>query len=73
MRSRIAVVRSGSGATRELSAPYPTGVPLEIRARVKELKSRKVVMDATLSAEGQICARGEVVGVQMPEELTRPR
>jgi acyl-coenzyme A thioesterase PaaI-like protein len=49
--------------------PTPLGVPLEIRAKVKELKGRKVVLDATLSAEGQICARGEMVAVQMPEHL----
>ena len=51
--------------------PTPLGVPLEIRASVKEIKSRKVVMTATLSAEGQVCARGEVVAVQMPEHLAR--
>lgn len=50
--------------------PTPLGAPLEIRARVKEIKGRKVVMTATLSAEGQVCARGEVVAVQMPEHLT---
>ena len=50
--------------------PTPLGVPLEIRARVKEIKGRKVVMTATLSAEGQVCARGEVVAVRMPERLT---
>lgn len=49
--------------------PTPLGVPLEIRARVTELKGRKVVMETTLSAEGQVCARGEVVAVQMPENL----
>jgi acyl-coenzyme A thioesterase PaaI-like protein len=50
--------------------PTPLGAPLEIRARVKEIKGRKVVMTATLSAEGQVCARGEVVAVRMPEHLT---
>ncbi len=49
--------------------PTPLGVPLEIRARVTELKGRKVVMQATLSAAGQVCAEGEVIAVQMPEYL----
>lgn len=49
--------------------PTPLGVPLEIRAKVKELKGRKVVMEATLAAEGQVCATGEMVAVQMPEAL----
>ena len=50
--------------------PTPLGVPLEVRARVKEIKGRKVVVAATLSAQGEVCARGEVVAVQAPEHLT---
>jgi acyl-coenzyme A thioesterase PaaI-like protein len=49
--------------------PTPIGVPLEIRGFVKEIKGRKVAVSATLSAEGEICARGEVIAVQMPEHL----
>ena len=49
--------------------PTPLGVPLEIRARVKDIKGRKVVVDSTLSAGGEICARGEVVAVLAPEYL----
>jgi acyl-CoA thioesterase FadM len=49
--------------------PTPLGVPLEIRARVKEIKGRKVVVSATLSAQGEVCARGEVVAVQVPDHL----
>jgi acyl-coenzyme A thioesterase PaaI-like protein len=49
--------------------PTPLGVPLELRAKVKEIKGRKVVTEITLAANGEICARGEVVAVQMPEHL----
>ncbi len=49
--------------------PTPIHVPLEVRASVKEIKGRKVVLTATLSANGQICAKGEVVAVQVPEQL----
>jgi acyl-coenzyme A thioesterase PaaI-like protein len=49
--------------------PTPIGVPLEVRARVKEIKGRKVVVVATLYANQEACARGEVVAVQMPEHL----
>ena len=45
------------------------GVPLEVRARATEIKGRKVVVAATLSAEGEVCAWGEVVAVQMPEHM----
>ncbi len=49
--------------------PTPLGVPLEIRAYVKEIKGRKVIVASTLSANGEVCARGEVVAVQMPEHM----
>ena len=53
--------------------PTPLGVPLEVRARVKEIKDRKVVVVASLRAKGEVCARGEVVAVQMPEHLMPER
>ncbi|MDH3405132.1 MAG: PaaI family thioesterase [Acidobacteriota bacterium] len=49
--------------------PTPLGVPLEVRGRVEEVKERKVVVSATLSAAGQVCATGRVVAVKMPEHL----
>jgi len=49
--------------------PTPLGVPLEVRGRVKEVKGRKVTVESTLSAAGEICARGEVVAVEMPDHL----
>lgn len=49
--------------------PTPLGVPLEVRGRVQEIKGRKVLVTATVSAEGKVCARGEVVAVQMPEHM----
>jgi acyl-coenzyme A thioesterase PaaI-like protein len=49
--------------------PTPLGGPLEIRGRVKEVKGRKVVVESRLIAGGQVCARGEVVAVQLPEHM----
>ena len=49
--------------------PTPIDELLEVRATVKEIKGRKVVIASTLSAGGEICARGEVVAVQVPEHL----
>lgn len=50
--------------------PTPLGVPLAIRGRVEEIKGRKVIVRASLSAEGEVCAEGRVVTVQMPENMT---
>jgi acyl-coenzyme A thioesterase PaaI-like protein len=49
--------------------PTPIGGPLSLRSQVREIKGRKVVVATTLSAGGEVCARGEVVAVQMPEHL----
>ena len=49
--------------------PTPMGVELEIRGVIKEIKGRKVVVTATVSADGEVCATGEVVAVQMPENM----
>ena len=49
--------------------PTPMGVPLEVRGKIKEVKGRKVVVSAAVSAGGEICAKGEVVAVKMPEQM----
>jgi acyl-coenzyme A thioesterase PaaI-like protein len=49
--------------------PTPLGVPLEVRGTIKSVSGRKVVVSATLSADGVVCARGEVVAVEMPERM----
>ncbi len=47
--------------------PTPIGKTLELRGRPKEISDRKVVVTITLSAEGEICAKGEAVMVKLPE------
>jgi len=49
--------------------PTPLGVPLEVRGTVDEITDRKVVVSTRLLAEGEVCARGKVVAVKMPDNL----
>ncbi len=49
--------------------PTPIDATLELRSTVKEVKERKVVVSTTLSAKGNVCAKGEVVAVLMPESM----
>jgi acyl-coenzyme A thioesterase PaaI-like protein len=49
--------------------PTPLGVPLEVRGRVAEVKRRKVVIDERLIANGEVTATGQVVAVQVPQQL----
>jgi len=51
--------------------PTPLGIPLEIRGKIKEVKGRKVVVSVTVSANGKISVRGEVVAVHVPEDLMK--
>ena len=46
-------------------APAPVGVELELRGAVEEIKGRKVTVGVTLSAERKICAKGELIMVQV--------
>jgi acyl-coenzyme A thioesterase PaaI-like protein len=49
--------------------PTPLGPVLELRGRAREVRGRKVWLDIELSAEGQVCARGEVLCVRIPEDM----
>lgn len=49
--------------------PTPIGVELVLRGKVLELKGKKVISEITVSANGIITARGEVIAVQMPESF----
>ncbi len=53
----------------EYVRPTPLGVTLEVRGKIKEIKGRKVVVSVTVSVEGKVCVKGEVVAVQMPENM----
>jgi acyl-coenzyme A thioesterase PaaI-like protein len=53
----------------EYIRPTPLGPLLQVRGKVKEIKGRKAVVSVTVSAGGEMCAKGEVVAVQMPEHM----
>jgi len=49
--------------------PTPLGPALEIRGQVTERGDRKAIVEVTVSAAGQITARGQVVAVRLPETM----
>lgn len=51
--------------------PTPLGVPLEARGRIREVKPRKVSVDIEVLAAGEVCARGNVIAVMMPETMVQ--
>ncbi len=51
--------------------PTPLGPVLEVRGKVKEVKGRKVVIEEWITANGIVTVRGEVVAVQVPEQMVK--
>ena len=51
--------------------PTPLGIELEIRAKVKEIKGRKVTIEEWIRANGVTTVRGEIVTVQVPDQLVQ--
>jgi acyl-coenzyme A thioesterase PaaI-like protein len=54
-------------------APTPLGVPLELRGSAAEIGPKKVVVDIRVSAEGKLCAKGQVIAVKMPDSMMPPK
>jgi acyl-coenzyme A thioesterase PaaI-like protein len=53
----------------EYLKPTPLGGPLEIRGSVTTRTDRKAIVLLTVSAEGNVTVRGEVVAVRIPESM----
>ncbi len=49
--------------------PTPIDAPMELRGRIEEIKGRKVVVGVTVTSKGEVCARGKVVAIQLPDHL----
>lgn len=49
--------------------PTPIDHPLKIRSQIDEVKRRKVVIRSQLFSGDLLCAKGEVVAVQVPEDM----
>jgi len=48
-------------------APIPVDKELELRGKVKEINGRKVIIEVNLLAEQKVCARGELLFIQLRE------
>jgi acyl-coenzyme A thioesterase PaaI-like protein len=47
-------------------APTPIDEPMEVRARVREVRGRKRIVECTVRSGGRECVRAEVVAVEVP-------
>jgi acyl-coenzyme A thioesterase PaaI-like protein len=49
--------------------PTPIDTELVLKGKVKEIKGKKVIVEVRLFAKGELCVRGEVVAVKIPETM----
>jgi acyl-coenzyme A thioesterase PaaI-like protein len=49
--------------------PTPLGPTLQLRARAREIRKRKVIVDIELFADDILTVRGEVIAVRIPESM----
>lgn len=47
--------------------PTPIDCEIELRGTIKEIKGKRVIVQVNLYAKNTLCAKGEVVVVQVPE------
>ncbi len=49
--------------------PTPINKPVQLRARIKEMYAKKVVVKCSLYSDGNECARCELLGVRVPANI----
>jgi len=49
--------------------PTPIDAELEIRGIIKEVKGKKVVVEARLISKGEICVTGEIIAIRVPDNF----
>ncbi len=52
--------------------PTPIGSLLEIRGNIRELKGRKVIIEARLLADGVVTVTGEIIAIQVGDDFGKP-
>ncbi|MFB6320034.1 hypothetical protein [Saccharicrinis sp. FJH54] len=51
----------------DFKAMTPMGTELELKGHLKKMEGRKVWVDMTLSANGEICATAEMLAIRLKE------
>ena len=51
--------------------PTPIDAELEVRGEIVEVKARKVTVSLSLTAHGEVCARGHMIAVRLPDAAAK--
>ncbi len=49
-------------------APTPMGVELQLEGKLRGIERRKIWVDMTLTANGKLCAKAEILAIRIKEE-----
>ncbi len=52
-------------------APTPMGVELELKGNLRSIERRKIWVDMTLTANGKLCAKAEILAIRIKEEAAK--
>lgn len=50
--------------------PTPQGILLSIHGLIRAIEGKKIWVDLQLKADGQLCAKGEMLAIVLPEDST---
>lgn len=51
----------------DFKAPIPMGKELELKGKLRSIEGRKIWVDMTLSADGIVCATGEILAIKLKD------
>ena len=61
-------VRCVTGSLKvDFKAPTPMGKTLELIGKLRSIEGRKIWVDMTLSADGVVCATGEILAIRLKD------
>jgi acyl-coenzyme A thioesterase PaaI-like protein len=52
----------------DFKALTPMGTELELKGKLRSIEGRKIWVDMTLTANGSVCATGEILAIRLKEE-----
>lgn len=53
--------------TASLKVDFKAPIPMELKGKLRSIEGRKILVDMTLSAEGIVCATGEILAIKLKD------
>lgn len=53
--------------TASLKVDFKAPIPMELKGKLRSIEGRKIWVDMTLSADGIVCATGEILAIKLKD------